>query len=37
MDEQAEAAKKSTLLMIPYGLYVLTVKDGDDIAAGTIN
>lgn len=37
MDEQAEAAKKAALLMIPYGLYVLGVKDGDQLNAGTIN
>lgn len=37
MDEQAEVAKKSTLLMIPYGLYVLSAKDGDTIHAGTVN
>jgi len=37
MDEQAEAAKKSTLLMIPYGLYVLGTKQGDEIDAGTVN
>lgn len=37
MDEQAEAAKKSTLLMIPYGLYLLTAKNGDEIGAGTVN
>lgn len=37
MDERAEAAKKSTLLMIPYGLYVLTSKQGDEIHAGTVN
>lgn len=37
MNEQAEAAKKSALLMIPYGLYVLTSKKGEDIAAGTVN
>jgi flavin reductase (DIM6/NTAB) family NADH-FMN oxidoreductase RutF len=37
MNEQAEAAKKSTLLMIPYGLYVLTTKDGDELNAGTVN
>ncbi|HLZ69262.1 MAG TPA: flavin reductase family protein [Dehalococcoidia bacterium] len=37
MDERAEAAKKTTLLMIPYGLYVLGVKDGDDLNAGTVN
>jgi flavin reductase (DIM6/NTAB) family NADH-FMN oxidoreductase RutF len=37
VDEQAEAAKKSTLLMIPYGLYVLAAKDGDEIGAGTVN
>jgi len=37
MNEQAEAAKKTALLMIPYGLYVLTAKDGDDVGAGTVN
>lgn len=37
MNEQAEAAKKTALLMIPYGLYVLGVKDGDDLNAGTVN
>jgi flavin reductase (DIM6/NTAB) family NADH-FMN oxidoreductase RutF len=37
MDERAEAAKKTALLMIPYGLYVLGVKDGNDLNAGTIN
>lgn len=37
MDEQAAAAKKTALLMIPYGLYVLGAKNGDNIAAGTVN
>lgn len=37
MDANAEAAKKTTLLMIPYGLYVLGTKDGADLDAGTIN
>ncbi len=37
MNEQAEAAKKSTLRMIPYGLYVLAAKDGGDIGAGAVN
>lgn len=37
MDEQTEAAKKATLRMIPYGLYVLTAKDGTEIGAGAIN
>ena len=37
MDEQAEAAKKTTLRMIPYGLYVLAAKNGDEINAGAIN
>src|SRR5262249_51500389 len=37
MNEAAEAAKKSTLLMIPYGLYVLTSKHGDQVGAGTVN
>jgi flavin reductase (DIM6/NTAB) family NADH-FMN oxidoreductase RutF len=30
-------AKKTALRMIPYGLYVLTAKDGDDVAAATVN
>jgi flavin reductase (DIM6/NTAB) family NADH-FMN oxidoreductase RutF len=37
MDERAEAAKKTALLMIPYGLYVLSTKAGDEVNAGTIN
>ena len=37
MDEQAEAAKKTALLMIPYGLYVLSTKQGDEVSAGTVN
>ncbi len=32
-----EAARKTTLRMIPYGLFVVTTRRGDDIAAGTIN
>jgi len=32
-----EAAKKTALRMIPYGLFVVTARRGDDIAAGTIN
>ena len=34
MDEQA---KKTALRRIPYGLYLLTAKNGDDIASGTVN
>jgi flavin reductase (DIM6/NTAB) family NADH-FMN oxidoreductase RutF len=34
MDEQA---KKTALLMIPYGLYVLGTKSGDDINVSTVN
>ncbi len=30
-------AKKIALRMIPYGIYVLTVEDGDAIAAATVN
>ena len=31
-------AKKTALRMIPYGIYVMTAKDGDDsIAAATVN
>jgi flavin reductase (DIM6/NTAB) family NADH-FMN oxidoreductase RutF len=37
MDERAEAAKKATLLMIPYGLYILGAREGDEINAGTVN
>jgi len=37
LNEQQEAAKKTTLRLIPYGLYVLGVRDGDEIAAGAIN
>jgi flavin reductase (DIM6/NTAB) family NADH-FMN oxidoreductase RutF len=37
MDERAEAAKKTALLMIPYGLYVLGARHGDEIHAGTVN
>jgi flavin reductase (DIM6/NTAB) family NADH-FMN oxidoreductase RutF len=34
MDEQA---KKTALRRIPYGLFLLTAKNGDDIASGTVN
>lgn len=34
MDEQA---KKAALLMIPYGLYVLSASHGDRLSTGTIN
>jgi flavin reductase (DIM6/NTAB) family NADH-FMN oxidoreductase RutF len=34
MDEQA---KKSALRRIPYGLFLLTAKHGDDISSGTVN
>jgi flavin reductase (DIM6/NTAB) family NADH-FMN oxidoreductase RutF len=37
MDERAEAAKKTTLLMIPYGLYVLGTREGQELNAGTVN
>lgn len=37
MNDQAEAAKKAALLMIPYGLYVLGARHGDDLHAGTVN
>lgn len=30
-------AKKTTLRMIPYGIYVLTAESGDGIAAATVN
>ena len=33
-----EDKKKSTLRMIPYGLYVMTAKDGDgNVGVGTVN
>jgi flavin reductase (DIM6/NTAB) family NADH-FMN oxidoreductase RutF len=32
-----EAAKKQALRMIPYGLFVVTAKNGDDIASATVN
>jgi flavin reductase (DIM6/NTAB) family NADH-FMN oxidoreductase RutF len=32
-----EAAKKSLLRMIPYGLYVLGARDGEHLAMSTIN
>jgi flavin reductase (DIM6/NTAB) family NADH-FMN oxidoreductase RutF len=32
-----EAQKKTALRMIPYGLYLLTAKNGEDIASGTMN
>jgi flavin reductase (DIM6/NTAB) family NADH-FMN oxidoreductase RutF len=37
MNDQAEAAKKAALLMIPYGLYVLGASHGDEVHAGTVN
>jgi len=32
-----EAAKKTALRMIPYGIYILTAKSGNDVAAATVN
>ena len=32
-----EAQKKTALRMIPYGLFLLTAKKGDDVASGTVN
>ncbi len=29
--------KKTALRMIPYGIYVMTARDGDEIAAATVN
>lgn len=34
MDEEA---KKKALRKIPYGLFLLTAKHGDDVASGTVN
>jgi flavin reductase (DIM6/NTAB) family NADH-FMN oxidoreductase RutF len=32
-----EQAKKKALRMIPYGLFLLTAKDGEDVASATVN
>ena len=32
-----EDTKKKALRMIPYGLFILTSKNGDDVASGTVN
>lgn len=32
-----DAAKKTALRMIPYGIYVLTAKAGGEVAAATVN
>lgn len=32
-----EAAKKTSLRMIPYGLFVVTTRHGDEVGAATIN
>ena len=32
-----DAAKKTALRMIPYGIYVMTAEKGDEIAAATVN
>jgi flavin reductase (DIM6/NTAB) family NADH-FMN oxidoreductase RutF len=32
-----EQAKKSALRMIPYGLFLLTAKNGEDVASATVN
>lgn len=32
-----ENAKKTALRMIPYGIYVMTAQDGEDVAAATVN
>lgn len=37
MDEQTAAAKKTILRMIPYGLYILGVRHGDEDSAAAIN
>jgi len=31
------AAKKTALRMIPYGIYILTARSGDEVAAATVN
>jgi len=35
--EMDDAAKKTALRMIPYGIYVMTAEEGDEIAAATVN
>lgn len=32
-----DAAKKTALRMIPYGIYVMTAEKGDEVAAATVN
>ena len=32
-----DAAKKTALRMIPYGIYVMTAQNGDTVAAATVN
>ncbi|HZD24860.1 MAG TPA: flavin reductase family protein [Alphaproteobacteria bacterium] len=32
-----DAQKKTALRMIPYGIYVMTAQDGDEVAAATVN
>lgn len=32
-----DAAKKTALRMIPYGIYILTARSGDEVAAATVN
>lgn len=32
-----DAAKKTALRMIPYGIYILTARSGNDVAAATVN
>lgn len=32
-----EDAKKKALRRIPYGMFILTAKHGDDVASGTVN
>ena len=32
-----DAAKKTALRMIPYGIYVLTAESGGQVAAATVN
>lgn len=36
-DSAASAASKTALRMIPYGLFVLTTRAGEEVSAGTIN
>ena len=37
LSPEVEAAKKNAFIMIPYGMFVLAVTDGENTYAGTVN